>query len=100
MKLSFSQRLILTFVRRLDGANPGPNGAGVKYKAIIRELEQILTRPLEQLPKEDEFFDDLRKRLDDLKWRLRSCRMASIVKSKGAMTVSSSQIMSQHLSSE
>jgi len=40
--------------------------AGVKYKAIIRELEQILTRSLEQLPKEDEFFDNLRKRLDEL----------------------------------
>ena len=40
--------------------------AGVKYKAIIRELEQTLTRPLRQLTEEDDFLDDLRKRLDDL----------------------------------
>jgi hypothetical protein len=40
--------------------------AGVKYKTIIRELEQVLTRPLEQLPDKADFFNDLRKRLDDL----------------------------------
>ena len=40
--------------------------AGVKYKAVIRELEQTLTRPLEALPANAEAFDDLRRRLDDL----------------------------------
>jgi hypothetical protein len=40
--------------------------AGVKYKIIVRELEQILTQPLEQLPDKADFFNDLRKRLDDL----------------------------------
>jgi hypothetical protein len=40
--------------------------AGVKYKTIIRELEQILTGPAKQLPEKAEFFNDLRKRLDDL----------------------------------
>lgn len=40
--------------------------AGVQYKTIIRELEQVLTRPLEQLPDKADFFNDLRKRLDNL----------------------------------
>jgi hypothetical protein len=40
--------------------------AGVKYKAIIRELEQILTQPLKQLPEKADYLNDLRKRLDDL----------------------------------
>jgi hypothetical protein len=40
--------------------------AGVKYKTIIRELEQILARPLEQLPDKADYLNDLRKRLDDL----------------------------------
>jgi hypothetical protein len=42
--------------------------AGVKYKAIIRELEQDLTQPLEQLPDKADFLNDLRKRLDDLEF--------------------------------
>lgn len=40
--------------------------AGVKYKAIIRELEQVLTQPTKQLPEKKDFLDDLRLRLDDL----------------------------------
>jgi hypothetical protein len=40
--------------------------AGVKYKTIIRELEQLLTGPAKQLPEKADFFNDLRKRLDDL----------------------------------
>jgi hypothetical protein len=40
--------------------------AGVKYKAIIRELEQILTQPAKQLSEKKDFIDDLRLRLDDL----------------------------------
>jgi hypothetical protein len=40
--------------------------AGVKYKTIVRELEQILARPLEQLPDKADYLNDLRKRLDDL----------------------------------
>jgi hypothetical protein len=40
--------------------------AGVKYKAVVRELEQVLTQSLDQLPKKDDFFDALRKRLDVL----------------------------------
>ena len=40
--------------------------AGVKYKIIIRELEQVLTQPLEQLPDKPHYLNDLRKRLDDL----------------------------------
>ncbi|MGH9875843.1 MAG: SLATT domain-containing protein [Pyrinomonadaceae bacterium] len=40
--------------------------AGVKYKTIIRELEQVLTQPLEQLPDKADYLDDLRKRLDEL----------------------------------
>lgn len=40
--------------------------AGVKYKAIIRELEQVLTQPAKQLPEKKDFLDDLRLRLDDL----------------------------------
>lgn len=40
--------------------------AGVKYKIVIRELEQVLTQQLEQLSDKTEYLDDLRKRLDDL----------------------------------
>ncbi len=40
--------------------------AGVKYKTIIRELEQILTGPARQLPEKADYFNELRKRLDDL----------------------------------
>jgi len=40
--------------------------AGVKYKAIIRELEQILSQPAKQSPEKTDFIDDLRLRLDDL----------------------------------
>lgn len=40
--------------------------AGVKYKSIIRELEQVLTQPLEQLLDKADYLNDLRKRLDDL----------------------------------
>lgn len=40
--------------------------AGAKHKAIIRELEQELTQPLKQLPEKDDFYDDLRTRLDAL----------------------------------
>jgi hypothetical protein len=40
--------------------------AGVKYKTIIRELEQILTRPAKQWPEKADYFNELRKRLDDL----------------------------------
>ena len=40
--------------------------AGVKYKTIIRELEQVLARPLEQLPDKADYLNELRKRLDDL----------------------------------
>jgi len=40
--------------------------AGVKYKAMIWELEQVLTQPLEQLPENADYFNDLRKRLSDL----------------------------------
>jgi len=43
-----------------------PRVAGVKYKTIIRELEQVLTQPIEQLPDQPDFFNDFRKRLDDL----------------------------------
>jgi hypothetical protein len=40
--------------------------AGVKYKTVVRMLEQILTQPVKQLPEKSDFLDDLRKRLDDL----------------------------------
>lgn len=40
--------------------------AGVKYKAIIRELEQILTKQHDKLPEDAEFYDGFRKRLDEL----------------------------------
>ena len=40
--------------------------AGVKYKAIIRELEQILTGPGRQLPENPALLDEIRQRLDDL----------------------------------
>jgi hypothetical protein len=40
--------------------------AGVKYKMIIRELEQILSQPVESLPIKADYLDDLRKKLDDL----------------------------------
>ena len=39
---------------------------GVKYKIIIRELEQILTQPAKQLQENSDFLNDLRKRLDEL----------------------------------
>lgn len=40
--------------------------AGIKYKVIIRELEQLLTGSAQQLPEKAAFLDDLRQRLDDL----------------------------------
>ncbi|MCG2787748.1 MAG: SLATT domain-containing protein [Anaerolineae bacterium] len=40
--------------------------AGVKYKAITRELEQALTQSTKQLPEKKDFLDDLRLRLDDI----------------------------------
>jgi len=40
--------------------------AGVKYKMLIRELEQVLTQPLGQLPDQADYLNDLRKRMDDL----------------------------------
>jgi len=40
--------------------------AGVKYKAVIRELEQVLTQPLDRVPDKDDYLRDLRTRLDDL----------------------------------
>jgi hypothetical protein len=39
--------------------------AGVKYKTIIRELEEVLT-PLDQSADKAEYLNDLRKRLDDM----------------------------------
>jgi hypothetical protein len=73
--------------------------AGVKYKAVIRELEQVLTQPLDQLPPEkDTLFNDLRERLDDMEakapvvpegiYRQIEKRYASIVFSERVATFS------------
>lgn len=40
--------------------------AAIRYKVIIRELQQLLTGPAKQLPKEAAFLDELRPRLDGL----------------------------------
>ena len=40
--------------------------AGARYKAIIRELEQVLAEPIEQVQGKGDYLADLRKRLDDL----------------------------------
>jgi hypothetical protein len=40
--------------------------AGVKYKIVIRELEQILAGPLQQCLENAEFLNNLRSRLDSL----------------------------------
>ena len=38
----------------------------IKYKAIVRELEQLLAGSARQLPEKSDFLNDLRQRLDDL----------------------------------
>ena len=38
----------------------------IKYKAMIRELEQLLTGSARQLPEMSDFLNDLRQRLNDL----------------------------------
>jgi hypothetical protein len=38
----------------------------MKYKAMIRELEQLLTGSARQLPEKSDFLNDLRQRLNDL----------------------------------
>jgi len=40
--------------------------AGIKYKAIIRELEHLLTGSTKQMLEKADFLDDLRQRLDGL----------------------------------
>jgi len=39
---------------------------GIKYKGMIRELEQLLTGSSRQLPEEPNFLNDLRQHLDDM----------------------------------
>lgn len=39
---------------------------GIKHKAIIRELEQLLTGSTRQWPEKSDFLDDIRQRLDEL----------------------------------
>jgi hypothetical protein len=39
---------------------------GIKYKVMIRELQQRLTGSAKNLPEKADFLDDLRQRLDDL----------------------------------
>jgi len=38
----------------------------IKYKAMIRQLEQLLTGSARQLPEKPDFLNDLRQHLDDL----------------------------------
>jgi hypothetical protein len=38
----------------------------IKYKVIIRELQQLLTGSAKQWPEKSDFLDELRQRLDDL----------------------------------
>jgi hypothetical protein len=38
----------------------------IKYKAMVRELEQLLTGFARQLPEKSDFLNDLRQRLNDL----------------------------------
>ena len=40
--------------------------AAIRYKIIIRELQQLLTGSAKLLPDKSDFLDDLRQRLDDL----------------------------------
>ena len=40
--------------------------AGVRYKCVLRELEQLLVQPADSLNAQPKIFDEIRKRLDEL----------------------------------